>query len=247
VFARLTLGSNGSAKKNALYSTIRNRHTNKVAYDSAKVVSTADWTALSTAAASTGQIGNFVSDNERRETIKKITRDSYEIEITTPRTYLESANLFRIGSGEIETHRDGISITGMMPVLLSKLGMFDRFEVPVKGSSNYQRTMDRWLPYESGSGYLWMATSGNSRKQQLDIGRGYVRAHLKATALGIDMHPLSQAAQEFVEVRALNLALHKVLGLDAQKQTLQMLVRVGYASVRAEGSPRRSLDKGMLL
>jgi hypothetical protein len=107
--------------------------------------------------------------------------------------------------------------------------------------------MERWLPFETGSGYLWMASNGNSRQQQLEIGRGYVRAHLKATALGIDMHPLSQAVQEFVEVKASNLALHRILGLDSQKQTLQMLARVGYGSVPAEGSPRRSLDNGMLL
>jgi hypothetical protein len=247
VFARLILGATGSANRDALYTSIVKRHTNKGNYDNSKTISVADWNSLSASASSTGQIGNFVADNERRAAIKTITRDSYEIELTTPRTYLESAKLFRIGSSEIETHRDGISITGTMPFILSKIGMFDRFEVPVKGSSNYKRTMERWLPFETGSGYLWMASNGNSRKQQVEIGRGYVRAHLKATALGIDMHPLSQAVQEFVEVKTLNLALHRVLGLDSQKQTLQMLARVGYGSVPAEGSPRRSLDNGMLL
>jgi hypothetical protein len=247
VVARLVLGASGSASKNELFGFIHKRHTNKGAYDSAKAIPAVQWNQLTASAVSAGLIGGFVSDTQQREVIKTITRDAYEIEITTPRTYLESARLFRIGASEIETHRDGISITGMMPLILSKMGMFNRFEVPVKGNSNHKRTMERWLPFETGSGYLWMASNGNSRQQQVDIGRAYVLAHLRATALGIDMHPLSQAVQEFAEVKTLNLALHKSLGLEVQKQTLQMLVRVGYANAPAEGTPRRSLDSAMVL
>jgi hypothetical protein len=211
------------------------------------VISAADWSELTQVAAVTGHLADYVADAPRREVIKTITREAYEIELTTPRTYLESAKLFRIGPKEIETHRDGISITGVMPRILSTLGLFKPLEVPVKGSSAYKQVMDRWLPFESGSGYLWMATNGNTRKQQLEIGRAYVRAHLRATALGIDMHPLSQAVQEFAEISSLNKNLHRALNLDPQKQTLQMLVRVGYGANAAQGSPRRSLDSGMVI
>ena len=62
-----------------------------------------------------------------------------------------------------------------------------------------------------------------------------------ATAAGVDMHPLSQALQEFDEVREQHLAVHRLLGLDPAQHTLQMLARVGYGVTPAGPSPRREL------
>lgn len=64
-----------------------------------------------------------------------------------------------------------MAIMGRMPRLLSGVGLFDRFEVPERGSSNFQRVMQRWQPFETGSGYHWIASRGNSRRSQLDSGR----------------------------------------------------------------------------
>jgi hypothetical protein len=55
------------------------------------------------------------------------------------------------------------------------------------------------------------------------------------------MHPLSQALQEFAEVRAEREALHQALGVDLRHTTVQMFARVGYASAAAVATPRRSL------
>jgi hypothetical protein len=73
-------------------------------------------------------------------------------------------------------------------------------------------------------------------------GRAYVRAHLLATAAGVDMHPLSQALQEFAEMRGPREAIHTTLDLAASGQTLQMLARVGFATEPGGPSPRRGLD-----
>jgi hypothetical protein len=56
------------------------------------------------------------------------------------------------------------------------------------------------------------------------------------------MHPLSQALQEFPEMRGPREALHQTLGLTTAGQTLQMLSRVGFATEARGPSPRRSLD-----
>jgi hypothetical protein len=56
------------------------------------------------------------------------------------------------------------------------------------------------------------------------------------------MHPLSQALQEFPEVRGPREAIHKTLGLAALGETLQMLSRVGYATEQRGPSPRRGLE-----
>jgi hypothetical protein len=251
VVARIKLSKSGSVKPDPLFAFLRSRHTNKGTYDVSKKLAPEHAQALGLMAANNNSQGvalnGVLQDPAKMQTMREITRIAYEIELTTPRTYLESANLLRVGASEIGQHRDGISITDFMPRLLSALGMFKRFEVPAKGSSGYKQVMDRWLPFATSSGYLWMATSGNTRKQQVESGRAYVRTHLLATSLKIDMHPLSQAVQEFVEVKEQNRAMYSLLQLDPTKVTLQMVARVGYATKPAEGSPRRDLDLGMIL
>ena len=103
--------------------------------------------------------------------------------------------------------------------------------------------MVHWLPQETGSGYLWIASSGNTRRDQLAAGRAYVRAHLEATALGLAMQPLSQALQEFAEVRPQVEALHATLGVDPASTTVQMLARVGHAIAPSGPAPRRALEE----
>lgn len=238
--ARLVLHS--GAPRDPLFAQVRRRHTHKGAYDSTRTVAPADWAALAARAAERGVMAGAVSEPSRTGTLRTITRDAYRIEMTTDRTWLESAHLLRIGPSEIERHRDGISVTGLMPRLMSSVGLFDRFEVPKPGTSNFDRAMDRWAPFETGSGYFWVASVGNPRRAQFDSGRAYVRAHLQATSLGLEMHPLSQALQEFAEMRGPFDAVHRALGFDPATHTVQMLARVGYAGTPWSGTPRRELD-----
>jgi hypothetical protein len=241
VVARLFLTTDASVARDPLFAQIRRRHTNKNAYDNARRLPDELWPQFASSASAFGLLTGEVSDSERIEQIRLLTRASFATEMTTPRTWLESANLLRIGPAEIEKHRDGISVMGAVPRLMTSFGMFDRFEVPTPGSTGYSQVMERWMPFETGSGYFWIASKGNSRRSQVDSGRAYVRAHLQATANGVEMHPLSQALQEFMEVRAQYDALYPLLKLDPAKTTIQMLARVGYAKVAAPPTPRRDL------
>jgi hypothetical protein len=121
------------------------------------------------------------------------------------------------------------------------IGVFDPLQVPVRGAASFDRVMDRWSDMETGAGFLWIASQGNARGQQLASGRAYARAHLQATALGLDMHPLSQALQEFAEMRRPYEEVHRVLGFAPETTTVQMLARVGYGKAPAQPAPRRGL------
>lgn len=239
--ATLTLGAAGSAVADSLFDQIVHRHTNKTAYANDKQVPQALTLAWADTARALGLRSGFVSGDAAMAPIRRITRESYEIECVTPRTWLESARLLRIGPDEIATHRDGISLNGAMPRLMRAVGLFDPLQVPEAGSSNLQRAMERWAPFETGSGYLWLAGDDNSRDTQLKAGRAYVRLHLQATAAGVDLHPLSQALQEFPEVRASYRALHQALGVDPARGPVQMMARAGFALAPAGPSPRRDL------
>jgi hypothetical protein len=239
--ATLTLGAPGSAAADPLFAQIARRHTNKTAYANDRPVPAALTAAWADTARAFGLREGFVASAAAMAPIRRITRESYEIECLTPRTWLESARLMRIGPDQIATHRDGISINAAMPRLMHAVGIFDPIEVPERGASSLQRVMDRWAPFETGSGYLWLAGENNARSTQLKAGRAYVRLQLQATAAGVDLHPLSQALQEFPEVRASYEALHRELGVDPVSGPVQMLARAGYALEPGGPSPRRDL------
>jgi hypothetical protein len=239
--ATLTLGAPGSATADPLFDQIVRRRTNKTAYANDRPLPVALTAAWADTARAFGLRAGFVAGDAAMAPIRRITRESYEIECLTPRTWLESARLMRIGPDQIATHRDGISINAAMPRLMYAVGIFDPMEVPERGASSLQRVMDRWAPIETGSGYLWLAGGDNARTTQLNSGRAYVRQQLQATAAGVDMHPLSQALQEFPEMRSSYQALHRELGVDPASGPVQMMARAGYALAPAGPSPRRDL------
>jgi hypothetical protein len=91
-------------------------------------------------------------------------------------------------------------------------------------------------PLETAMGYVFIKTQANTRKDQIEAGRGYVRMNLKATAPGIAMHPLSQALQEYEEVKPQFEAIKQKLDVKPQ-ETLQMFARIGYGE-KPNPSPR---------
>ena len=239
--ARLVVEPDASLPRDPLFEQIRRRRTHKEAYDNARAIPAALLQSLQTTAVERGLQAGTITATPALAALRTITRDAFETEILTPRTYLESARLMRIGPTEIEQHRDGIPLMGIAARLMSAVGAFDRYEVPQRGSSNYRQVMDRWSVFETGSGYFWIASHVNSRTAQLDSGRAYVRAQLQATAAGVDMHPLSQAIQEYPEVSPQFDALRVMLSIDDATTTVQMLARIGYGKVEAGPSPRREI------
>jgi hypothetical protein len=240
--ATLVLGEPGSASADSLFAQIVRRHTRKTAYANDRPLPEAVVRSWSETATRFGLRSGVASGAAAMDPIRKITREAYEIEATTPRTWLESARLMRIGPDAIAANSDGISLNSPMVRALHTAGLFNPMEVPVKGSKTLERVMERWVPFETASGFLWLASPDNSRPTQVAAGRAYVRSHLLATAAGIDMHPLSQALQEFPEMRGPFEAIHKTLGLTGSGETLQMLSRVGFATEPRGPSPRRSLQ-----
>jgi hypothetical protein len=244
VVATLRLQVDTKLQRDPLFAQIHQRRTNKGAYDNQRQVPANVWRDMTSVPRNMGLPGLLsgqITDAAQLAQVRQLTRSSYDIEMTTARTWLESAHLLRIGPDEIAQHRDGISVMGSMPRLMNSLGLFDRFAVPVRGDANHSRLMERWAPFETGTGYHWIASQGNSRRQQLDAGRAYGRAQLLATAAGVSLHPVSQALQEYAEVAKHYENMHRLMGFDPSKTTLQMLARVGYPLAPVGPSPRRDL------
>ena len=180
--------------------------------------------------------------------LRTLCWESARVELLTPRTMMESIHLTRVGPGEILQHRDGISINTPFVRAVTALGMFDRTQPPAEGSAAYKSAMGRFEGHSrTAMGFVWI-TGPNTRSDQIRTGRLYVRQQLQATALGVGMHPMSQAVQEFAEMAPHFERVHQlVLGRPAprtpQEPTVQMFCRIGYPQGEVPATPRRPLAR----
>jgi hypothetical protein len=87
---------------------------------------------------------------------------------------------------------------------------------------------------------MWLTSADNSFLTQLDSGRAYMRAARAAAGLGLSLHPVSQALQEFPEMSSLRQQAHRPLQVT-EPSRVQMLSRLGYGPT-VEPSPRRPLQ-----
>lgn len=245
--ATVRLMPDASVQKDPLFAHILQRHTNRSRYDIARAVPAPAWAAMAAAANPAGaapvRVGFAGLDNAAAlAEHRRIAREAWRIELTVPRTILESYAVLRVGASEIAAHRDGLSLTSPMVVAMERLGLFDRTRAPAPDDySTTSQIQDFDAMLASTPGFLWMVTPGNDRTTQVNAGRAYVRVQLAATALGLAMQPLSQALQEYAEQKQPYADIHALTGAATPGATVQMWVRVGYAPM-VEPAPRRRLQ-----
>ncbi|MFY8064057.1 MAG: hypothetical protein ACOVN2_10155 [Usitatibacteraceae bacterium] len=172
---------------------------------------------------------------------RRIALDAFRIELVTPRTMMETLGVVRVGPVEIAEHRDGIVVNKLMPRLMAAIGVFDRTKAPAADDLAITTQLaDFQTSLNSTNAFFWLSTPSNSRATQVNVGRAYVRAQLAAAAVGLSMHPLSQALQEYHEQAGEYRKFHDLVGASARAETVQMWARLGYGTA-IEPSPRRGL------
>lgn len=172
---------------------------------------------------------------------RRIAKEAWRIEITTPRTMLESMKVLRVGPKEIAQHRDGLSNNEPMLRLINALGLLDRSTAPGPQDSTTVRLIEDFnAKIDATPAFYWLLSSDNERTTQINAGRVWVRAQLAATAEGLSMQPISQAIQEYAEMQGLYKEIHRLL-TGNQGLTVQMWARLGYGPA-IEPSPRRGLN-----
>ena len=241
--ARIRLTEDANVSKDPLFGQIFKRHTNRSAYDLQRPVPTAAWQAMADAVQPYPLQFGFVGPEQGAEirTHREIANEAWRIELTTPRTMLESYKVLRVGAEEIARHRDGLSLTDPMVVWMTRLGLFDRSQAP--GPDDFATTSqvkDFGEKIASTPGFLWMVSRGNDRVTQVNAGRAYARVQLAATAQGVAMQPLQQALQEYPEQARPYAAIRQLLDAPAPTQTVQMWARVGFAPP-VQPAPRRGV------
>ena len=242
-------GASGAAK-DPLFAQLLRRHTAKVDYDTSRPVPASVIDVLKASVVDPEvRFGGSV-DAARIEPMRTLCRESARVELLTPRTVMESARLTRVGPAEIAQHRDGISINAWVPRIAAAAGAFDRSKPPAEGSTAYGQMLARFEGHSrTAMGFVWLSTptarhaaAGTTRSAEVNAGRAYMRLQLKATELGLQVHPMSQAPQEFPEMRPYYDQMHQMLlGKSAAEETVQMFCRIGYCAAQ-QHTPRRRLD-----
>jgi hypothetical protein len=194
-----------------------------------------------TGAAGPGVVAGGTVDPARARALAALAWDAWQIEYATARTRRESIDLMRIGNAEVAANPDGIELGGIPMGLMRMTGIVSRDALDTPGSTAYQQGLDMFDPIiHSAPGFAWLISPANTRADQIAAGRAWVRMNLAATAAGVAMHPLSQALQEFPEMRVPYRAVHRALGAG-DGRTVQMLGRIGYAD-SVDPTPRWPLE-----
>lgn len=231
--ARLRFVRDASVKKDPLFAAIVKRRTNRAVFDPARP--------LSASLARHIAEGPHSLDPAVIGAVKAIAVAAMTVEIMTPHTFGESVDLMRIGAEEIDANPDGLVLSGPKMEALKMLGVLDRAALADPSSTAFKTGLEMQQEIcGSIPALMWIVTPANSRLDQLEAGRQYVRANLRATARGVAMHPLSQALQEYPEMATEFVRIRDVLGVQ-HGQSLQMLARMGYAPP-AEPAPRWPLE-----
>ena len=242
--ARIRLAPDPSVQQDPLFAQILRRHTNRNLYDLQRPVMAEVQQAMADAVKPNALRLGFVGTGspERLKQHRAIAAEAWRIELTTPRTILESFKVLRVGASEVARYRDGLVVMDPLVVLLDRVGLFDRSRAPAPDSyATTSQIKDFNQKLESTPGFLWMVTEGNDRVTQVNAGRAYARVQLAATAHDVAMQPLQQALQEYPEQAQTHGGIRRLLDASDPAQTVQMWARVGYAP-QVEPAPRRSLD-----
>jgi len=236
--AQLVFRKDASLRRDPLFTAITHRHTNRALYDPAPPTP-----AQVQAVARENVV--MSADPALLAQIRPLAVRAMTIETTTHRTFMESVNLMRIGATEINANPDGLAFGGPLVESLQAVGMLNQKLIADPSTDAFKLGLKQ-VQDSCGSipAILWITTPGNSRAEQLDSGRRYVRAQLRATTLGLAMHPLSQALQEYPEMAADFTRVHHLLGAKGTER-VQMLARIGTAPA-ALPAPRWPLDTHMV-
>lgn len=238
--ARLLFHKDKSIQPDPLFAQVLHRRSYKDPFDPARSV---DDRALRLLEDAVGNRVGVGTSNRKADiaALRELTWHAFQREYQTPGKLQESIDLMRLGKSEIETSPDGIDMGGPFLETLILFGVLNRENLANPTSQAFQQGLDMMREvFATGQAYVWLTTPGNDRVAQIDTGRAWVRLNLAATGIGLDVHPISQALQEYAEMKEFYQQIHKRLA--APGDTVQMLGRLGYAEDEAPPSPRWPLE-----
>jgi len=247
--ARVDLEAGSEVKSSSLYAAIPHRHTNRGAYDSARVLDPSVFEEMQALGKDLPAVSVrwFTSADSRRH-MGELVVQATEAIISDRQQSQDSAAWFRPTWQEIQQKRDGLTVDaqalpGWMRAAAKVLPPISREQSERIWLKSTREVQVATAP-AFGTLLVRDATDNSNRVQS---GRLWQRMHLWAETRGIAMQPLNQMPERADRERSLGIeprfgsALKELAG-DPGWEVL-MPFRLGYPMVAALASPRRSVDE----
>ncbi len=243
--ASISLLKDASVQPDPLFKHLLTRHSNKREYQN-KPLTLSELKSLQDFHHSNSASKLTLLDTPvAQQKLEQVLTQAMKIEVGDRARDLETIKMFRFNAQELKQYRDGFGVaqagvTGIKKILVENLLLNresvekDPTDFGVEAVNMTQKTA------ASTATFGWLTTEGNSRLDQVLVGREYCRINLKTTAMGLAQHPMSQVLQEYPAMLALQKE-YKAFFNIANDQTVQMLFRLGHADATAHG-PRRALE-----
>ena len=191
-----------------------------------------------------GDYAHIIVDEKRVEALRALTFKAWMVEALTKRTMQESVDLMRFGRAEIERNPDGIALGGPFLETLMMAGLLSRADQATPTSNGFKQGVSIYKEMLAATpAYAVLASPTNTRLDQIEAGRRWLRLNLATAARGLALHPVSQCLQEFPEMAECYQDAHALL--VAPSQTVQMLGRLGYGP-QTPRTPRWPIESRLI-
>ena len=214
-----------------LFAALPRRRTTRLAYDLLKPVEPAEAAALLAAAGTAVRFGCAVAP-ERVGRLRELARRAHEQAQEIAAVARAEAAWLRLD----ETAEDGIPVRGAPVRWARELGLLSAGQLADPASLAFRVARLQWANlFAATASFGWIATAADGAADRLAAGRAYQRVDLAAAALGLAIHPVSEALGDVPALDAARGELERLLGAPGR---VQMLFRLGRAGPQPP-SPRR--------
>lgn len=225
-----------------LFDQLLIRHSNKREYDNSPLILEQMNTLQAFHGLENPNPLTIVHTPKAKQQLVKLLTKAMQIEVGDQGRDMETIEMFRFNSDEVKKFRDGFGVaqTGLSGVkkFIVEALLLSRESVEKDPSSFGEQAVEMTRKTaQSTATFAWITTASNSRLDQVQVGRDYCRINLKATAMGLAQHPMSQALQEYKEMLPLQALFKSSFNINSD-DTVQMLFRLGVAEPTPHG-PRR--------
>lgn len=232
-----------------LYDAIPRRHTNRGAYDTRRAVAPAVFDQMRALGEDLPLVSvRWFTSADWRRNFGQLVVEASEAIVSDPEQSQDSAAWFRASWQEIQQKRDGLTIDAQALPVWMRAAAKVLPPVSQKQSDEIWLRLTREVQVATAAAFgLLLARDAADNVNRVQSGRFWQRMHLWAETQGIAMQPLNQIPERADRERTLGIqarfgaALQQLAG-DANWQVV-MPFRLGYPTIAALPSPRRSLEE----
>jgi hypothetical protein len=253
-FAARVVLQPGEAKTSQLHNAIPNRHTDRATYDVERAIEPSVLESMNALNKNPDITIKWLTSETERQHFGDLTVQATQALIADAEQIHDSDQWLRLGWNQMQEHRDGISLdTSGNPALrraFLKVLPNSMVNDPAQSSNFFrQATKDVHVATAAAFGLI-LVRNKQDNAERMQGGRLWQRLHLWVTTQGISVQPLNQTTERIDREQHLGIesvfgnALAAFIGDDSWQ--LLMPFRIGYPTIQANKSPRRSLESVLI-